>query len=265
MMRFIGLASLWAGTAFANDIITIQSTTSTQNAGFYDAILPMFTAQSGWDTRVIAVGTGQAIKNTTRCDGDILIAHAKAAERDFVDAGYGIARFDLMYNDFVLVGPADDPAKIQTTSSARDALTQIAAKRSIFVSRADNSGTHSKEMSLWEDAGYDPVADSGTWYRETGSGMGATLNTAIAMSAYTLVDRATWISFANTRNHRILLQSDPDLFNQYGVTIVHPDHCPNSNQAGAAALQNWLLSEDGQRAIAQVRLNAQQLFTPNAR
>lgn len=253
------------GAARADEgFIVVQSTTSTRNSGLYDAILPRFEAASGIAVRVVAVGTGQAIRNARNCDGDVLLVHAKAAEEAFVAAGYGIARNDLMYNDFVLVGPAEDPARAGAAEGIGAALAAIAAARAPFASRGDDSGTHKKERALWAAAGIDAAAESGTWYRETGSGMGATLNIATGMDAYALTDRATWLTFANKGTHRIVTEGDPELFNQYGVIAVDPGKCPRIRAAPARAFVDWLLSPEGQGAIAGHVVDGQQLFFPNA-
>jgi len=248
----------------ADGFIVVQSTTSTQNSGLYDAILPPFEKASGIGVRVVAVGTGQAIRNARNCDGDVLLVHAREAEEAFVTSGYAIGRKNLMYNDFVLVGPADDPAGAGEAQGIDAALAAIAETRAPFASRGDDSGTHKKERTLWADAGIDAVADSGTWYRETGSGMGATLNIATGMDAYALTDRATWIAFANKGNHRIVAEGDAALFNQYGVIAVSPEKCPEVRAASAQVFIDWLLSPEGQGAIAAHELDGQQLFFPNA-
>ncbi|MGM0584667.1 MAG: substrate-binding domain-containing protein [Pseudomonadota bacterium] len=259
------LALLAAAPAAADDFIIVQSTTSTRNSGLYDAILPHFEAATGIQARVVAVGTGQAIKNAANCDGDVLLVHARPAEEKFVADGYGVARHDVMYNDFVIVGPADDPAGIRGTTDAPAALAAIAQAGAPFASRGDDSGTQRKERALWSAAGVDPAAQSGRWYSETGSGMGATLNLAAGMDAYALTDRATWIAFANKANLQVLAEGDPALFNQYGVIRVSPEHCPAVREAGAKAFEDWLLSPEGQQAIADHRLKGHQLFFPNAR
>ena len=253
-------------TALAGEgpFIILQSTTSTQNSGLYEAILPQFTTATGIEVRVVAVGTGQALRNARNCDGDVVIVHARAAEEAFVAAGYGLERRDLMYNDFVLVGPGDDPAGVAGAGSAAGALRAIARTRAPFASRGDDSGTHKKEMALWAAAGLDPLAASGAWYRETGSGMGATLNAAVGMRAYALTDRATWIAFANKDDFRILFEGDPALFNQYGIIMVNPANCPDVKAEAARRFIGWMLSEEGQRAIAAYRMGDQQLFYPNA-
>ena len=257
--------------AFSNDVlggdqsIIVQSTTSTANSGLYDHLLPSFKAASDITASVVAVGTGQAIRNAQNCDGDVLLVHAKAAEETFVEAGYGVERFDLMYNDFVIVGPSADPAGIEGGADARAAFSEIAGTRSLFASRSDDSGTHKKEMALWLEAGVDPTGASGDWYRETGSGMGATLNTGVGMEAYVLVDRATWISFKNKAGFKIMVEGDPALFNQYGVIMVNPERCPNVKAKPAGVFIDWLRSSEGQRAIQAYRIDQQQLFFPNAK
>jgi len=250
--------------AAAEDSIIVQSTTSTQNSGLYDHILPMFEDETGIKVNVVAVGTGQALENGRRGDGDVLLVHAKPAEEKFVAEGYGVERHDVMYNDFVIVGPADDPAGVKGMDDAPAALAKIAEEEAVFASRGDDSGTHKKEMSLWDVAGVDPSEASGTWYRETGSGMGATLNTGTGMDAYVMTDRATWISFGNKGDHEILVEGDPALFNQYGVIMVNPEKHPNVNVEAAQTFIDWILSEEGQSAIASFEVQGQQLFTPNA-
>jgi tungstate transport system substrate-binding protein len=248
----------------ADDHIVIQSTTSTEASGLFDHILPKFESEAGIDARVVAVGTGQALKNAQNCDGDVLFVHAKPAELEFVANGYGEDRRDVMYNDFVIVGPGSDPAGIQGGKDAAAALQKIADGKAVFASRGDDSGTHKKELSLWQAAGADPSQASGKWYRETGSGMGATLNTASSMGAYALTDRGTWNSFANKGDLEVLVEGDEALFNQYGVILVNPEHCPSVNVKGALAFIDWVTGDDGQQAIADYKLNDQQLFFPNA-
>jgi tungstate transport system substrate-binding protein len=260
------IGALTAPGAHAQDrSIILQSTTSTANSGLYDHILPIFKRETGITVNVVAVGTGQAIKNAQNGDGDVLLVHAKTAEEKFVADGYGVERFDVMYNDFIIVGPPADPAGIAGMKDATAALEKIAASGSIFASRGDNSGTHKKELALWKDAGVDPAGASGRWYRETGSGMGATLNTAVGMSAYTMTDRGTWISFRNKGDFEILVEGDAGLFNQYGVILVNPDKHARVKVAEGQAFIDWILGEEGQAAIAGYRLDGQQLFFPNAR
>ncbi|HSF94366.1 MAG TPA: substrate-binding domain-containing protein [Thermohalobaculum sp.] len=262
----IVLAALLAGTPAqaAGEFIVVQSTTSTQNSGLYDAILPPFTAASGIEVRVVAVGTGQAIRNAANCDGDVLLVHAKASEEAFVAAGNGVSRSDVMYNDFVIVGPAEDPAGVAGMTDAAAALAKIGAAALPFASRGDDSGTHKKERALWQAAGIDPSRASGGWYRETGSGMGATLNVAVGMGAYALTDRATWVAFGNKGSFRIAVEGGEALFNQYGVILVNPAKCPNVKAEAGQRFIDWLLSGEGQEAIAGHRLGGQQLFFPNA-
>jgi tungstate transport system substrate-binding protein len=251
--------------ALAQDqFIIVQSTTSTEASGLFGHILPKFQEQTGIEARVVAVGTGQALKNAQNCDGDVLFVHAKPDEEKFVEAGYGVERLDVMYNDFVIVGPAADPAKVGGMSDASEALEMIAGAKAPFASRGDDSGTHKKEMSLWQEAGVDPTAASGEWYRETGSGMGATLNTAVGMDAYALTDRGTWISFENKRDFEVVVEGDDALFNQYGVIRVGPEHCPNVKTEPAQQFVDWITGPEGQQAIADYQLNGQQLFFPNA-
>ena len=255
-----------AGPSAAEDqSILLQSTTSTANSGLYDAILPVFTDKTGIKVNVVAVGTGQAIKNAQNGDGDVLLVHAKSAEEAFVAGGYGVERFDVMYNDFVIVGPAADPAAIVGGKDAVAALKSIADSHSIFASRGDNSGTHKTETALWKEAGVDTSAGSGAWYRETGSGMGSTLNAAVGMGAYALTDRGTWISFKNKGDFQIVVEGDRDLFNQYGVILVNPARHPHVSNSEGQAFIDWILGDEGQMAIADYKLDGQQLFFPNAK
>jgi tungstate transport system substrate-binding protein len=255
----------FASWAHAQDkSIIVQSTTSTANSGLYDYLLPLFKEDSGVTVNVVAVGTGQAIKNARNCDGDVLLVHAKPAEEKFVAEGFGVERFDLMYNDFVIVGPPADPAGVGGTTHAPAALEKIAAAEATFASRGDDSGTHKKEKALWQAAGVDPSSASGQWYRETGSGMGATLNAGVGMGAYVMTDRATWISFKNKGDFEILVEGDEALFNQYGVILVNPDKCPSVKADLGQQFVDWLISEKGQTAIGAYQVEGQQLFFPNA-
>ena len=260
----IALLLLGSRAYASGQSIIVQSTTSTANSGFYDYLLPKFKQDSGITVHVVAVGTGQAIKNAKNCDGDVLLVHAKSAEEKFVNEGFGVERFDVMYNDFVIVGPAIDPAKIRSAKTIEESLKRIATSASIFLSRGDNSGTHKKELALWQSANIDPKPASGQWYRETGSGMGATLNVAIGMNAYVMTDRATWISFGNRSDFKILYQGDRKLFNQYGIMMVNPARCETVNKVAAQAFIDWLLSVKGQDIIASYELQEKQLFFPNA-
>ncbi|WP_425044107.1 substrate-binding domain-containing protein [Primorskyibacter sp. S87] len=260
------LAALGTGPAGAEEsFIVVQSTTSTQNSGLLDAILPGFEAETGIDVRVVAVGTGQAIKNARNGDGDVLLVHAKPAEEEFVSQGWGVERLDVMYNDFVLVGPASDPAAVKGGSDIVAALTAIAAAEVPFTSRGDDSGTHKAELRHWQTAEVDVDAASGSWYRETGSGMGATLNVAAGMGAYALTDRATWIAFGNKDGMEIVVEGDPRLFNQYGVILVNPKKHPGVRGIAGQRFIDWLVGADGQAAIANYKLDGQQLFFPNAK
>lgn len=258
--------TLTATNVMAEDrFITVQSTTSTQNSGLLDAILPGFTAQSGIEVRVVAVGTGQAIRNARAGDGDVLLVHAKTAEEAFVAAGWGVKRYDVMYNDFVLIGPSDDPAGLRGGRDIVAALDAIAGAGAVFASRGDDSGTHKAELRHWAATGRDVAAASGSWYRETGSGMGATLNLAAGMGAYVLSDRATWIAFGNKSGLEILVEGDPRLFNQYGVILVNPDKHAHIKADEGQAFIDWLIGAEGQAAIAAYQRGGQQLFFPNAR
>ena len=261
----IALTLSSGGAVVADDsAFILQSTTSTANSGLYDHLLPKFTQSTGFRAHVVAVGTGQAIKNAKNGDGDVLLVHAKPAEEAFVKQGYGVQRFDVMYNDFVIVGPPGDPAGVNDADSAIEGLRRIAATGALFASRGDDSGTHKKETALWQAAAIDATENSGKWYRETGSGMGATLNVATGMGAYTMTDRATWISFKNKGEHRILLQGDPVLYNQYGIILVNPEKHDRVNAKAGQAFIDWILGAEGQAAIASYQLDGKQLFFPNA-
>jgi tungstate transport system substrate-binding protein len=254
-----------ANGALAQDkSIIVQSTTSTANSGLYDYLLPTFKEKTGITVNVVAVGTGQAIKNAQNCDGDVLLVHAKPAEEKFVAEGYGVKRFDLMYNDFVIVGPPADPAGVAGMKDVNAALKKIAEAKAPFASRGDDSGTHKKEKALWKAAGVDPSQGSGKWYSETGSGMGATLNTGVGMGAYVLTDRATWISFKNKGDFKIAVEGDKALFNQYGAILVNKEKCPSVKADLGQQFVDWLLSAEGQDAIRAYKIQDQQLFFPNA-
>jgi len=248
----------------AEKYILMQSTTSTQNSGLFDHLLPKFAEETGISVRVVAVGTGQAIRNASNGDGDLLFVHAKPAEEQFVADGFGLSRHDVMYNDFVIVGPAADPADLAGQADVIGALAALAESQAPFVSRGDDSGTHKAELRLWGAAGVDPAGASGSWYRETGSGMGATLNIAVGMGAYAMTDRATWIAFGNKGNHRVVFEGDARLFNQYGIIAVNPSKHPNVKADLAQEFVEWILSDAGQTAIAAYRVDGQQLFFPNA-
>jgi tungstate transport system substrate-binding protein len=270
-----GLASALAGlllaalaaapTAAEERFITVASTTSTQNSGLFDHLLPLFEKTSGIRVRVVAVGTGQALRLARNGDADVLFVHHRPSEERFVAEGFGVARLDVMYNDFVVVGPAADPAAVGGLAAAPAALARIAAAGAAFLSRGDDSGTHKKEVALWRLAGVDPAAASGTWYRETGAGMGATLNTAVAMDAYALSDRGTWLAFRNRGGHEVLVEGDARLFNPYGVILVDAARHPHVKAADGKAFIAWLVSPAGQAAIASFRIGGAAAFMPNAK
>jgi tungstate transport system substrate-binding protein len=245
--------------------ITVASTTSTQDSGLFDYLLPIFTKETGIAVHVVAVGTGQALKIGQQGDADVLFVHDRAGEEKFVADGYGVKREALMYNDFIIVGPKADPAHIQGNKDAVDALGKIAAAKAPFASRGDDSGTNRMELRLWKQAGIDVKAASGDWYKSLGQGMGPTLNTAAAMNAYTLADRATWSKFANKQDLTLLVEGDRKLFNQYGVILVNPAKHPNVKAKQGQAFIDWLTGPEGQAAIANYKIDGQQLFFPNAR
>ena len=258
-LSIVSAAAMNAGS------IIVQSTTSTQNAGFYEHVVPLFEQASGIKVKVVAVGTGQALQNARNCDGYLLIVHSTGDEMAFVAAGFGLARHNLMYNDFILLGPKSDPAGIRGGSDIGIALSTIAAKSAKFASRGDNSGTHKAERRLWTLADTTPDSSSNGWYLETGRGMGATLNFAIQSDSYTLSDRATWLAFGNKMTHEILLEGDSRLFNQYGVVTINPARCPTVKSAAADKFVDWLLSAEGQTSIGALTRDSQPLFFPNAK
>jgi tungstate transport system substrate-binding protein len=250
--------------AFAQDkSIIVSSTTSTQDSGLFGHILPMFKAKTGIDVKVVAQGTGQALDTGKRGDADVVFVHAKAQEEKFIADGAGVKRFPVMYNDFVLIGPKADPAGIKG-KSVDEALKAIQAKNASFISRGDRSGTHSAEINLWKAVGVDIAKDKGPWYKEIGQGMGAALNTAGASGAYVLADRGTWISFKNKGDLDILVEGDKKLFNQYGVILVNPDKHPSVKKDLGQSFVDWLVSVEGQKAIADYKIEGKQLFFPNA-
>ena len=243
--------------------IVVASTTSTQDSGLFGHLLPLFKAKTGIDAKVIAQGTGQALDTGRRGDADVVFVHAKAQEEKFVAEGFGVKRFDVMYNDFVLIGPKSDPAGVKG-KDIETALKAIQAKSAPFVSRGDKSGTHSAELALWKQAGIDMAAAKGPWYREIGQGMGAALNTAGAMNGYVLSDRGTWLSFKNRGDLEISVEGDRRLFNQYGVMLVNPEKFPSVKKEFGQAFVDWLVSAEGQAAIAGYKIDGQQLFFSNA-
>jgi tungstate transport system substrate-binding protein len=265
-VRVVVLLLLCAMPAVAAErFITVASTTSTENAGLFGFILPQFQQATGIEVRVVAVGTGQAIKNAERGDADVLFVHHKPSEEQFVAQGFGVERHEVMYNDYLLLGPQTDPARIKGLKDAVAALAQIAAQQAPFVSRGDDSGTHKRELSLWEAAGIDVKKASGSWYREAGAGMGATLNLASGLDGYTISDRGTWVSFRNKGRLSVLTEGDPRLFNQYGVILVNPAKHTHVKAKEGQAFIDWLSSDQGQKVIADFRIEGEQLFFPNAK
>lgn len=252
-----------ASTA-ADRFVTVASTTSTQNSGLFDHLLPRFTAETGIDVRVVAVGTGQALRIARNGDADVLLVHHRSGEEAFVAEGHGVKRHALMYNDFVLLAPPGDPAGVVGLDDITRALGRIAAAGAKFVSRGDDSGTHRRELALWAQAGIDVAAASGGWYRETGSGMGATLNVAAAMAGYALSDRATWLSHGQRAALAVAVEGDARLANPYGVILVNPSRHPHVKAVDGQALIDWLLSPRGQETLAAFRIDGQQLFFPGA-
>ncbi len=245
--------------------VRMLSTTSTENSGLLAYLLPIFESKTGIRVHVVAVGTGQALRGARNGDADVLMVHDKASELKLIADGHGIERREVMYNDFVIVGPRDDPAKIGGTNDAISALQMIKKSGAVFVSRGDDSGTHKAERRLWRAAGIEPEGRSNPWYREAGSGMGATLNIAAGMNAYTLTDRGTWLSFRNRRDLEILVEGDPPLFNQYGILLVNPAKHPHVKAKEARALIDWITSPEGQRAIGKFTVEGRVLFIPNFR
>src|ERR1700726_3936186 len=271
MFRFwsLALAGLFCAiatfaTASAQDrSIVVASTTSTKDSGLFGYLLPIFKAKTGIEVKVIAQGTGQALDTARRGDADVVFVHARPQEEKFLAEGFGVKRYDVMYNDFVLIGPNSDPAGVKGKDIATE-LKTIQDRAAPFVSRGDRSGTHEAELALWRQAGIDIAAAKGAWYREIGQGMGAALNTANAMNAYVLSDRGTWISFKNKGDLAIAVEGDKRLFNQYGVMLVNPDKFPHVKQELGQAFVDWLISGEGQDVIAGYKIDGQQLFFPNA-
>ncbi len=264
---FLGAILLTATTLLsaAADDLKLAVTTSFHNSGLSDVLLPAIKQDLGLDVHLLVVGTGQALKLGRAGDVDAILVHSKKAEEKFVAEGYGTHRREIMYNDFVLIGPGNDPALIAKEKTAADAFNAIADHMAVFVSRGDDSGTHRKELTLWKSASVDPALASGTWYRESGSGMGATLNTASAMNGYVFADRASWLNFKNKRDLQLLFAGDPVLFNQYGYLPVNPKKHPHVKNDLAAKLEAWLTSDKAQKIIADYSIAGQQLFTPNAK
>lgn len=244
--------------------IVVSSTTSTQDSGLFGHILPLFKSKTGIEVKVVAQGTGQALDTGRRGDADVVFVHAKAQEEKFLAEGHSVKRYPVMYNDFVLIGPKSDPAGIKGMKDVGAALKQIMARGAPFISRGDRSGTHSAELRLWKASGIDIEKEKGPWYKAIGQGMGAALNTAGASNAYVLSDRATWISFKNKGDLVIAVEGDKRLFNQYGVMLVNPAKHPNVKKEYGQAFIDWLVSPEGQKAIASYKINGEQLFYPNA-
>jgi tungstate transport system substrate-binding protein len=264
-MRFIVLLCLTLLSACAQPrAIKVVSTTSTEQSGLFADILPRFTAATGIEVKVVAVGTGQALDIGRRGDADVVFVHDKPSEEKFVAEGFGVKRYEVMYNDFVVVGPRSDPAHIAGDKDVLDAFRKIAAAKAPFISRGDRSGTHAAELRYWKEAGIDIAAVKGSWYREIGQGMGAALNMAAAANAYLLCDRGTWLSFANRSELAILVEGDRRLFNQYGVIRVNPAKYPHVKANEGQALIDWLISPQGQASIADYKIGGEQLFFPNA-
>jgi tungstate transport system substrate-binding protein len=259
-----GLAALtMAPNAGAQKFITVASTTSTEQSGLFRHILPLFEKKTGIQVRVVALGTGQALDMGRRGDADVVFVHDQAAEEKFVADGFGVRRIEVMYNDFVLIGPKSDPAGVGGRKDITEALKRIRERQASFVSRADRSGTHAAELRLWKLTGIDIAAAKGPWYRETGSGMGPALNTASSMNAYILADRGTWLSFRNRGELAILVEGDRRLFNQYGIMLVNPARHPHVKKDLGQVFIDWIVSSEGQKAIGEYRIGGEQLFFPN--
>ena len=264
--RLLLLAALMAALpAVAQEkFIVVASTTSTEQSGLFGHILPAFQKKTGVQVRVVALGTGQALDLARRGDADVVFVHARSAEEKFLAEGHGVKRFPVMYNDFVLIGPKSDPAKVAGGKDILEALKKVKSAAAPFVSRGDRSGTHIAELDLWKLAGIDIAKDKGPWYKDTGQGMGPALNTASAMNGYILSDRGTWISFKNRGDLVIEVEGDKRLFNQYGVMLVNPDKHPNVKKELGQAFVDWVISPEGQKAIAEYKIGGEQLFFPNA-
>ena len=259
------IVAAFGGSATAQDrFITVASTTSTEQSGLFGYLLPRFAEASGIQVKVVAVGTGQALDIGRRGDADVVFVHDKPAEEKFLGEGFATKRYDVMYNDFIIVGPKADPAHIAGGKDVADALRKIATAKAPFISRGDRSGTHEAELRLWKIAGIDVAAAKGDWYREIGQGMGPALNMASSANAYLLSDRGTWLSFKNKGDLAILTEGDKRLFNQYGVMLVNPARHPAVKAADGQAFINWLISPKGQETIAGYKVGGEQLFFPNA-
>jgi tungstate transport system substrate-binding protein len=264
LIGLVAAVSLAAPAGAQEKSIVVASTTSTQDSGLFGHILPLFKQKTGIDVKVISQGTGQALDTGRRGDADVVFVHARSQEEKFVADGFGVQRHPVMYNDFILVGPKSDPAGIKGSKDIAAALKTIKDKAAPFVSRGDKSGTHSAELNLWKAAGIDVAQDKGPWCREIGQGMGAALNTASSMNGYVLADRGTWLSFRNRGELEIVVEGDRRLFNQYGIILVNPAKHPHVKKDLGQAFIDWLISAEGQKAIADYQINGQQLFFPNA-
>ncbi len=265
LIGLIAVLTLISTPSFAQEkSIVVSSTTSTEQSGLFGFILPIFKMKTGIDVKVVAVGTGQALDIGRRGDADVVFVHDKPAEEKFVSEGYATKRNEVMYNDFILIGPKADPAKVAGGKDIQAALQKISAAQATFISRGDQSGTHAAELRYWKGAGI-PVGSNLSWYKETGAGMGPALNTASAMNGYILADRGTWLSFKNRGNLAILVQGDPKLFNQYGVMLVNPAKFPHVKKAEGQEFIDWLISKNGQDVIASYQIGGEQLFFPNAK
>jgi tungstate transport system substrate-binding protein len=262
---FLAFLLCFAATTQAQQkFITVASTTSTEQSGLFGYLLPIYEKETGVQVRVVAVGTGQALDIGRRGDADVVFVHAKSAEEKFLSEGQGVKRYPVMYNDFVLIGPKSDPAKIAGTKDITAAMRKIEESKAPFVSRGDRSGTHMAELALWKDSGIDIDKSKGPWYRDTGQGMGPALNSAASMNAYILADRGTWLAFKNRGDLTILVEGDKRLFNQYGVMLVNPEKHPNVKKELGQEFIDWLISPVGQKVIADYKINGEQLFYPNA-
>ena len=263
-VAFVAVAFAAAPSALAQKFITVASTTSTEQSGLFKHLLPVFTRKTGIEVRVVALGTGQALDLARRGDADVVFVHAKAAEEKFIAEGNGVKRLPVMYNDFVVIGPKSDPAKVAGSKDVTEALKKIKEAAAPFVSRGDRSGTHMAELALWKQAAIDIAAEKGPWYRDTGQGMGPALNTASSMNGYILSDRATWLAFRNRGELTIVVEGDRRLFNQYGVILVSPEKHKSVKKEMGQAFIDWIVSAEGQKSIADYKIGNDQLFFPNA-
>jgi len=264
IFRLLLMFCLVGSAAAQSRFITVASTTSTEQSGLFKHLLPIFEKKTGIQVRVVALGTGQALDMGRRGDADVVFVHAKPLEEKFLAEGFGVKRQDVMYNDFVVIGPKADPAKIGGGKDTLEAFRKIRSAQAPFVSRGDRSGTHFAELEIWKAAGIDIAKDKGAWYRDTGQGMGPALNTAAGMNAYILADRGTWLSFKNRGELAVLVEGDKRLFNQYGIMLVNPQKHPSVKKELGQVFIDWVVSPEGQNAIASYKINGEQLFFPNA-